>query len=177
MALSVPELLSADHDTTRFDCGKPSLNDWLQGRALANQERGFTVVIVVHHQGRIAAFYGLAPTAIEPHLVPRKIRTGQPPSPLPCLLLGQLAVDLNYKGRGLGNAMVAHALERVVSSAGLTGGRALLVNAIDEDAARFWRNWGFVPSPCDAYQLFRSLPDIRASLNAAGRPPLQTHQP
>jgi GNAT superfamily N-acetyltransferase len=164
---SPPELLTTDHDITRFDCGKASLNTWLRTRALANQERGFTVVIVSLDQGRVAAYYGLAPTAVEPRLVPRKIRTGQPPDPVPCLLLGQLAVDLAYRGIGLGGAMVGHALERVVSSASLTGGRALLVNAIDDEAATFWRSWGFIPSPSDPYQLFRSLADIRASLEAA----------
>ena len=65
--------------------------------------------------------------------------------------------------------VAGHALERSILGAELTGGRALIVNAIDENAARFWRSWGFIPSPSDPYQLFRSLPDIRASLEAAGR--------
>ncbi|HEX2801543.1 MAG TPA: GNAT family N-acetyltransferase [Phenylobacterium sp.] len=169
MALSTPELLSAGHDLASFDCGQPSLNAWLRERALANQDRGFTVVIVVHEEGRVVGYYGLAPTGVEARAVPRKIRTGQPPDPLPCLLLGQLAVDRGYQGRGLGDALVGHALERGVLGAELTGGRALLVNAIDEDAVKFWRSWGFISSPSDPFQLFRSLPDIRASLQAAGR--------
>jgi len=127
------------------------------------------VVVVVHEQGRVVGYYGLAPTGAEPRALPRKIRTGQPPAPVPCLLLGQLAVDLGHQGQGLGDALVSHALERSVLGAELTGGRALLVNAIDEDAVRFWRSWGFLPSPSDPYQLFRSLPDIRSSLEAAGR--------
>jgi hypothetical protein len=66
--------------------------------------------------------------------------------------------------------MVAHALERSVQSADLAGGRALLVNAVDEEAARFWRSWDFVASPGDPFLLVRSLPDIRASVAAAGGP-------
>jgi GNAT superfamily N-acetyltransferase len=168
--LSSPELLTTDHDITQFDCGKTSLNEWLRTHALTNQVRGFTVVMVVHDEGHVVAYYGLAPTAVEPRVVPRRIRTGQPPNPLPCLLLGQLAVDARYKGRGVGVAMAAHALERTGESADLTGGRAVLVNAVDEEAARFWRSRGFVPSPSDSFQLLRSLPDIRVSLAAAGRP-------
>ena len=44
----------------------------------------------VHNERRVVGYYGLSPTAVEPAILPRKVRTGQPPNPLPCLLLGQL---------------------------------------------------------------------------------------
>ncbi|MBF0335777.1 MAG: hypothetical protein HQL40_19405 [Alphaproteobacteria bacterium] len=88
MALSAPELLTASHDVSQFACGKPALDHWLKTRALANQQKGFTVVLVVHEAGRVVGYHGLAPTAIVPAILPRSIRTGQPPDPVPCLLLG-----------------------------------------------------------------------------------------
>ena len=91
--LSAPELLHAGHDVSQFACGKPSLDHWLKVRALANQQKGFTVVMVVHAAGRVVGYYGLAPAAIVPASLPRAIRTGQPPNPMPCILLGQLATD------------------------------------------------------------------------------------
>jgi hypothetical protein len=51
--LSVPELLTAAHDGSEFSCGKPSLDHWLKTRALANQKKGFTAVLVAHEQGRV----------------------------------------------------------------------------------------------------------------------------
>lgn len=168
MPVSAPEVLTSDHDLASFDCGKPALNAWLKTRALANQRNGFTVVVVVHDEHRVVGYYGLSPTAVEPALLPRKVRTGQPPNPIPCLLLGQLAMDRAYAGRGVGTALVGHALERAVLAARLTGGRALLVRAIDEHAVAFWKRRGFMSSPADPYLLFRSLPDIEASLKAAG---------
>lgn len=143
------------------------LNDWLRVRALSNQLRGFAVVIVVHDTGRVVGFYALAPTAVEPRSMPRAVRTGQPPNPIPCLLLGQLAVDVSYKGKALGKALVSDALRRVVQSADLSGGRALVVNAVDEDATSFWMAQGFLASPRDPMQLYRSLEDVRASVLAA----------
>ena len=169
MPISAPEVLTADHDLAGFDCGKPALNAWLKTRALANQRNGFTVVVVVHDEHRVGGYYGLSPTAVEPAVLPRKIRTGQPPNPIPCLLLGQLAIDLAYCRRGVGTALVGHALERAALGARLTGGRAVLVRAIDEDAIGFWRRRGFLASPADPYLLLRSLPDIEVSLKAAGR--------
>jgi len=168
MALSVPEPLNADHDVSRFSCGKPALDHWLRSRALSNQRKGFTVVMVVHHAGRVVGYYGLAPTAIVPTGLPRSIKTGQPPNPVPCLLLGQLATDTSHAGQGIGTGLLRHALIRCVRGARLIGGRALMVSAIDPDAASFWRRRGFLPSADDPLVLFRSIADIAASLVAAG---------
>ncbi|HET6608973.1 MAG TPA: GNAT family N-acetyltransferase [Rhodopila sp.] len=167
MAISAPELLTAAHDVSEFACGKPVLDNWLKTRALSNQEKGFTAVLVVHEAGRVVGYYGLAPTGVVPNVLPRSIRTGQPPDPVPCLLLGQLAIDLGWVGRGIGTGLVKHALERSVQAASLVGGRALMVNAVDSGAAAFWQRRGFVPSRDNALVLFRSIADIAASLAAA----------
>lgn len=164
MALSGPEPLSTAHDVSGFSCGKPTLDHWLKTRALSNQTKGFTVVIVVHEEGRVVGYYGLAPTAVVPAVLPRSIRTGQPPNPVPCILLGQLATDQAWTGYGIGTGLLKHALQRCVEAAAPVGGRALLVNAIDDDAAAFWRRRGFEPTRDDPLILLRSIADIAASL-------------
>lgn len=164
MALSVPEPLRATHSVSEFNCGKPALDHWLKARALSNQEKGFTAVLVVHEASRVVGYYGLAPTAIVPNVLPRSIRTGQPPDPVPCLLLGQLATDIGWAGRGIGTGLVKHALERCVAAASLVGGRALMVNAVDDEAAAFWKRRGFLTSRGDPLILFRSIADIAASI-------------
>lgn len=169
MALSFPEPLTAEHDVSQFSCGKPALDHWLKTRGLSNQQKGFTAVLVVHDDWRVVGYYGLAPTAVAPGTLPRSIRTGQPPDPVPCLLLGQLATDLGWAGKGIGTGLVKHALERCVTAAALVGGRALVVNAIDEEAAGFWRRRGFVSSKDDPFILYRSIADIAASIAAAHR--------
>ncbi|RAI40692.1 GNAT family N-acetyltransferase [Rhodoplanes roseus] len=167
MAISGPEPLTAAHDLSGFSCGKPSLDRWLATRALSNQQKGFTAVLVVHAANRVIGYYGLAPTAIVPSTVPRSIRTGQPPDPVPCLLLGQLATDRNWIGKGIGTGLLKHALQRCVAAAELIGGRALVVHAVDADAAAFWSRRGFIVSKDDPFVLFRSIADIAASLSRA----------
>ena len=117
MALSFPEPLSAEHDVSQFACGKPALDHWLKTRALSNQQKGFTAVLVTHDAGRVVGYYGLAPTAVVSTTRPRASRTGQPPDPVPGLLLGQLATDLDWSGKGIGTGLVKHALERCVTAA------------------------------------------------------------
>ena len=167
MSVSAPAPINDRHDLSAFTCGKPSLDNWLKQRALSNQQKGFTAVMVVHDAGRVIGYYGLAPTAVMPTAMPRSIRTGQPPDPIPCLLLGQLATDTHWSGKGIGTGLLKHTLERSVEAAALVGGRALVVNAVDEEAADFWRRRGFLPSKDDPMVLFRSIGDIASSLTAA----------
>lgn len=102
-----------------------------------------------------------------PDALPRPVRTGQPPNLVSCILLGQLATDQAWNGRGIGTEPFNHALARSVSGAALIGGRALVVNAVDDEVAAFWRRRGFLPSKQDALVLFRSTADVATSLKAA----------
>jgi GNAT superfamily N-acetyltransferase len=164
VTLSAPEPLTGAQDVSEFSCGKPVLDHWLKTRALYNQQKGFTAVLVVHQTGRVVGYYGLAPTAVVPAAMPRSIRTGQPPNPVPCILLGQLATDVGWAGTGIGTGLVKHALQRCVQAASLIGGRALLVNAVDGEAAEFWKRRGFEVSRDEPLVLLRSISDIAASL-------------
>jgi GNAT superfamily N-acetyltransferase len=112
----------------------------------------------------VIGYYGLSPTAIVPSVLPRSIRTGQPPDPVPWLLLGLLATDQNWVGKGIGTGLLKHALQRCVTAADLIGGRALIVNAVDVEAAAFWARRGFIASKDDPLLLFRSIADIAVSL-------------
>lgn len=168
MALSAPELIGPEHDVSTFACGKPALDHWLKTRGLSNHQRGFTAVTVVCEGKRAVGYYGVAPTAVAPTILPRAIRTGQPPDPVPCLLLGQLATDLQWAGQGVGTGLLRHALDRCIAASRLIGGRALLVKAVDADAAAFWLRRGFLATKDDEFLFVRSIASLAAARDAAG---------
>jgi len=62
--------------------------------------------------------------------------------------------DKDWAGQGIASGLLQHALIRCVAGARLIGGRALVVNALDEVAAKFWRRRGFLPSKDDPLILF-----------------------
>jgi GNAT superfamily N-acetyltransferase len=169
--LSPPEPLRDDHDVSAFSCGKPALDNWLRHRAKSNQRLGFTAVVVVHDTLLVAGYYGLAPSSLDRSHLPRPIRTGQPPDPIPCLLLAQLATDLAYVGQGVGKGLLRHAFRRCLAAAKLIGGRVLVVHAVDEEAAEFWRRRGFVPSKTQPMLMFQAMTAIAESVAAADRDP------
>ena len=162
--IAAPELLTDDHDVSEFDCSKPMLDEWLRRHAHSNQRNDFTRVFVIGEGKRVIGYCGLAPTSVPPPLLSRGIRTGRPPNPVPCILIGQLAVHREYKGRGVGSALVRHALERCVSAADTICGRAIVLSAIDADDITFWKSWGFSQSDAEDAMLFRSIRDVRAWL-------------
>jgi GNAT superfamily N-acetyltransferase len=165
--ISAPEPLQADHDVTTFDCGKPAVNDWLRTYALTNQAKGFTRVMVIREAQRVVGLYCFAPTAVPPAILLRAVRTGRPPDPVPATLFGQLAVDKDYVGKGIGSALLRHALERCVAAAETIDGRAVIVRAIDGEAEQYWTSCGFKQSKSDRSILFRSIDDIAVWLRTS----------
>jgi GNAT superfamily N-acetyltransferase len=162
--LSAVELLSADHDLSEFDCGKhASLTDWLKRFARMNQASGDTRTYVVHRNQRVVGYYSLAPGSVS-----RKEATARAskaaPEPVPIVLLARLAVDQEEQGQGLGSALLKDALQRAYAGAEIIGGRAVLVHAIDAEAAAFYRKYGFEPCPGLELHLMLLMKDLRATL-------------
>jgi GNAT superfamily N-acetyltransferase len=69
------------------------------------------------------------------------------PEQAPLLLIGRLAIDASYQGRGVGTALVSDALRRCLTASGIVGARAVVAHAIDDDALGFYRPCGFLSSP------------------------------
>ena len=159
--LSRVELLASQHDVSDFDCGKhASLNDWLQRFARMNQASGESRTYVVHRENKVAGYYSLAPGSVS-----RKqatVRAGKSaPEPIPVVLLARLAVHKYEQGHGLGAALLKDALQRAYAGASIIGGRAILVHAIDEEAAAFYRRYGFKSCPGLDLQLMLLMKDLR----------------
>jgi predicted N-acetyltransferase YhbS len=76
------------------------------------------------------------------------------------VLLARLAVDKNNKGQGLGEYLLMHALDAVVSTAATVGVQCVVVDAIDDDAARFYRKYGFEPLTDEPLTLFLPVASI-----------------
>jgi predicted N-acetyltransferase YhbS len=151
-----PEALGAHHHLEAFDCGTEALNHWLQRRALINQLAGTSRTSVVCQEQAVIAYVSLAAGSIVLADVPGALRRNMP-NPLPVVVLGRLAVDRNCQGRGLGRALVAHAIRQSLQAQQLIGARALLVHALDEGAATFYRRLGFRPSPLSPLTLMLQL--------------------
>lgn len=167
MKVSAPELLTAQHSVVNFCSGETVLDEWLARRALKNQETGasrtYVVIDVSAVDRRVVGYYALANGAILAQNAPGKIRRNMP-NPIPVMVLGRLAIDQAWQGKGLGKALLRDALLRTLQAAEIAGIRALLVHALHERAATFYRNAGFVASPHDEQILMIALQNVRAIL-------------
>ena len=155
-----PELLTADHDAGRFDCGDKSLNEWLRLRAMRNQGDGSSRTWVVTYGGRVVAYYASSTAALAREKASGRIRRNQP-DPIPAMLLGRLAVDRDHQGKGLAAALLKHFLGKALEVSELTGLRLVLVHAKSAQAADFYSHFGFAASPFDDLTFMLLLSDIR----------------
>jgi GNAT superfamily N-acetyltransferase len=162
--LSAVEPLTSNHDVSQFDCGKHvSLTDWLKRFARMNQTSGDTRTYVVHRNVQVVGYYSLAPGSVS-----RKEATARAsksaPEPIPIVLLARLAINKAEQGEGLGSALLKDALQRAYAGAEIIGGRAVLVHAIDAEAAAFYRKYGFESCPGLELHLMLLMKDLRATL-------------
>lgn len=160
MSLSPPLPLTAKHDLTRFECGQPALDEWLRKNAIRNEASGASRTYVVCEGVRVLAYYCLANGAVAINAAPGKIRRNMP-DPIPVMIVGRLAVDRSLHSKGIGRGLLKDAVLRTLRAADIAGIRAVLVHAIDADAARFYRHNGFMESPGDPLLLMLPLDTAR----------------
>jgi GNAT superfamily N-acetyltransferase len=160
------EKLSREHDVSLFHCGKPSLDDWLRRFALINQQNDSARTYVLHSHGRVIGYYSLAAGAVRKEESPARIAKGLASHPVSVILLARLAVDQTQQGKGIGKLLLRDALSRSLEAAEIIGARAVLVHALDNEAASFYSTFGFTASPFDPKQLML-LKDIRTTLRIA----------
>ena len=166
--LSPIEKLAKHHDVSSFDCGKPSLNDWLSRFALANQQNDSARTYVLHRAGRVIGYYSLSAGAVRKEESPARIAKGLARHPIGVILLARLAVDGTAHGTGLGKLLLLDALTRAMAASDAIGARAVLVHALDGEAEAFYKRFGFESSPLDPKQLMLLMKDLRTTLQSLG---------
>jgi GNAT superfamily N-acetyltransferase len=164
VALSPPELLADQHDLENFASGEGSLDEWLRRRARANQLSGASRTYVLSEGDRVVGYYALASGAVATDVVPGRFRRNMP-DPIPIVILGRLAVDRSWQGRGLGRGLFRDAAQRVAQAADTIGIRGILVHAISEQARDFYLALGFDECPGQPRMLVVTLADLRAALS------------
>ena len=140
------EALGLQHDLSLFTSGQPALDAWLRGRAVRNQDSGDSRTFVLTDHDRVTGFYALSTAAVARVGLPGPMRRNAP-DPVPLLLLGQLAVDRDWQGRGLGAALLRDTCIRAAGALRHVGFRALAAHPIDELATLFYRRYGWTEIP------------------------------
>ena len=162
--LTAPTPLTDKHDLSRFSSGKSALDDWLRTYALVSE--GKTARTYVVCEGPVVVgYYCISTGSVDRRVLPGTLRRQRAlPGQVPVAIIGRLARDLSCKGQGLGADLLRDALTRILSASRVIGIRAVLVHALDDEAAAFWRAHAFIESPLGAGTFYLPLETImRAS--------------
>lgn len=142
------EPLGEQHKQLRaaFACGVDSLDRYLQQRARQEMRRGVVVVRVLRdvENDAIGGYYTLSAASVVPADVPDELVRRLPRYPaLPALLIGRLATDTRYRGRGFGGMLLFDGFRRALEISRSVGAVAILVDGLDDAASRFYERYGF----------------------------------
>ena len=151
------------HDLRPFTCGVDDLDQWLKRQAAGAQARRVSRTFVwADDDALVVAYYALSAHLFSRNDLPRSVGHGSP-SDVPSVLLGRLALSNALQGQGLGSALVADALSRVVQATTQIAARIVVVDAISEDAAAFYEHLGFVRIP-GSMRFVQKMSSVAAAL-------------
>jgi len=165
LQLRPPEPLSARHDISRFANGvHPSLDQWQRERARSGE--GFSartyVVCTAEEPDRVVGYFSISAAVEQRNALPSaKLRRGLP-AQVPLLLIGRLAVDAQWRGRGLGSALLADALRRCLAASEIAGVRGVVAHGIDEAAVGLYERHGFILSPLGERVMLMPIETVRS---------------
>ena len=155
----IVEPLGSRHDRTSFHCGLPELDRYLARQAGQDVRRRIARVFVctAGEADAVLGFYTLSALSIDLASLPEQLSRKLPRHPVPCALIGRLAVDRSAHGHGLGRMLLADAVKRTLAAGETVAMHALIVDAANDDAKRFYERFGFVPLTDDPMRLFLPL--------------------
>jgi predicted GNAT family N-acyltransferase len=152
----ITSLLSTKHSNENFTCGKDMLDIYLHGQAKQEIKRKLTACFILSDDAvTVKGYYTLSNTSVNRDFLPESIIKILPPSYklLPATLLGRLAVDINYKGQGLGSNLLIDALKRSYLNSLQIASMAVVVDPLDKEALAFYNHYGFIELP-DSGKMF-----------------------
>jgi hypothetical protein len=159
------EPLSDAHHCAEFDCGKDMLSNWLKlsAKQFRAKDLAQTYVLVRPGQILVHGYYSLTVSSVSFAEMPVSNPWKKLPQrmPIPVALIGKLAVDGKVQGEGLGELLLVNAIKRIASMADTIGIQSIVVDAIDEDAKRFYLKYGCVAAQDQSLRLFYSMRDAR----------------
>ena len=161
------ERLDAHHDVSNFDSGNDVLDAWLRRHAFAAQRMDSARTFVIIRADRVVGYFSLTMGSVLRAERPPKLVRCMPGYPVGIVLLARLAVDRSQQGRGIGAMLLAEALRKAFAAGEVAAARLIVVDAVDEDAAAFYRRYGFVQAPENPLRFYRRMKDVRASLDSS----------
>ena len=154
------EPLNTSHDRPGFQCGESSLDEYIKKQAKQDVKRRVSRVFVAREldkPGIILAYYTLSTLSIE---LPPPLARKLPRHPIPAALIGRLAVSQQVQGYGVGRMLVADAIKRILGVSNEIAIYAVVVDALNEGARRFYQQFGFVPLNVPGRRLFLPLKSL-----------------
>ena len=156
------EPLADKHQRAAFSCGVEALDRYLQRQAGQDIAKHVAAAFVITPDGEtIAGFYTLSAHTVNLGDLPDRVAKKLPRYPnVPATLLGRLAVNIEFRGQGIGELLLLDALQRVLANTREVASAVVVVDGKDEWAREFYLRHDFIPLPSHPNRLFYPVKTI-----------------
>lgn len=175
MNFAIEELDKNIHDRHSFDCGISELNTFLKAHANQNQLKNISRSYVAVSQGSeqhseitpkiIAGYYTLSSGQIFMEQLPSTVKVKLPKYPVPIARIARLAVNKSHQGQGVGGYLLHHACINILAVSKKMGIFAVVVDAKNDNAKLFYKNYGFMELQNSTFTLFLPTDTISEAKN------------
>ncbi len=148
---------------SRFDCGENNLNTYLKQFAKKNDSLGIGRTYALIERSKVLGYYTVSMAQVEFQSLPKGALVSLPKYPLPAIRIGRLAIDLQSQGKGFGEYLLMDALSRSVRVSEEVAVFAVIVDAKNKRAKKFYLRYGFIPFEDSPLSLFLPISTIRST--------------
>jgi len=154
------KVLEKKHNRKGFSCGVVELDNYIKQYVSQDVKRKLAVCYILEDEdANVIAYYTLSCSSVELNDIPDDLKSSLTYAEIPVVIIGRLAVHVDYQGNKLGQILLIDALKRIIEISALVGNHAVIVDPINEAAENFYSKFGFIQLK-DAKRMFLPLKTV-----------------
>lgn len=154
------KVLEKKHNRKGFNCGIVELDNYIKQYVSQDVKRKLAVCYVLEDEdANVIAYYTLSASRIDLNDIPDHLKRSLKYPEIPVVIIGRLAVHIDYQGNKLGQILLIDALKRIIEVSALIGNHAVIVDPINESAEKFYSRFGFIQLK-DSKRMFLPLKTV-----------------
>jgi predicted GNAT family N-acyltransferase len=138
-------VLTDSFDTSKFQCGVKKYDNYLKDTAISDHNNNIGKIWLFVQHAEVIGYVSIAMSQLHKS-EHKKLGKMTGHGYIPGLLLGQMARDIRYKGKGLGEIMIGWVINEAINISKRIGCRLIILQS-ERDMVKRYEEYGFLKIP------------------------------